>query len=976
MNIRLGRCGLLAIFFASLLLVALAIPALAYPAGEQISIGSYKVQKGSVVDVAIVVTNAEGVAGGSVKVVFDKSVVEVQRVLTGDFGAPVANVRNDQGFVYVAVARPEAVRKHEAILAVIEFKGVREGKTTLRVENAQLNDEKGNLLTPAVTNGLIEVYEGGGAAAVVQVGSVEGRQGEALRVPITISNAMGVAGFQFTLTFDPSVAEVREVYKGSLTEGFTLVRNINNKEGWVKVTASSAKGVSGSGEIAVIEVKLVGRPGSSTSLSIKDLKLNDEAGNLFEAATQDGSIKIKEVTPAISPSKPRLYLSEIMELPRNQLIIQVPPSDTEYVVVASVEMKFAISDFAELDALKVCLRFYAKVDPDCRAIIDDIRINGYLLANDYHFAGRYGLWGWEGEKDEWLVFKVPKEMLLDGENFLFIKMKIEREYRSRNYDFYVYGLSYIEGSYKVREYSLKICVSDGSRGVSGVSINIDGKAYKTDPTGIVSVNVPRGMHDIEVAPQLDMSPGRRYVFVGWSDGLFSNRRKLNVTADIVITCYMKLQYSIKITVNPPIVSNFSKDLWADAGSSLELSLPTVIKSGDQEYVLQGWLINGEALFGPRVLLSVNKPTEIIVTYLKRTVERAFYALSDSLINEVQINKHFLSFSVSGRPERESRLIVLLPWDSFSNYGSSSDKLLVVMDGRLKDFSASSTSNGLLLDIGYGGNNHVINIYLSSYVAKISASSIFNLGLSDVEVKIFWPTGDLYTTCKTGPSGDLLVKLPYNASFVVEASYWWQTQRAFLSPMEPSKQFTFLLSAYSLPIFVIVIALLVALLIIFVKACKRFVEAYKRRQTKKSTFDSFAIDVAVKYGGLLSASVLIKEAESRRLSLTLEEANKLLERLVKNKSAIWVDEHGREAVVPSVWKDLAQTDKKLLVLIFRMGKGPERRVGKQELFIASGLRLEVFEEVLNDLERHGYVIYDPVSNEVKLRRDKFQEYNTC
>jgi hypothetical protein len=965
MNIRLGRCGLLAIFFASLLLVALAIPALAYPAGEQISIGSYKVQKGSVVDVAIVVTNAEGVAGGSVKVVFDKSVVEVQRVLTGDFGAPVANVRNDQGFVYVAVARPEAVGKHEAILAVIEFKGVREGKTTLRVENAQLNDEKGNLLTPAVTNGLIEVYEGGGAAAVVQVGSVEGRQGEALRVPITISNAMGVAGFQFTLTFDPSVAEVREVYKGSLTEGFTLVRNINNKEGWVKVTASSAKGVSGSGEIAVIEVKLVGRPGSSTSLSIKDLKLNDEAGNLFEAATQDGSIKIKEVTPAISPSKPRLYLSEIMELPRNQLIIQVPPSDTEYVVVASVEMKFAISDFAELDALKVCLRFYAKVDPDCRAIIDDIRINGYLLANDYHFAGRYGLWWWEGERDEWLVFKVPKEMLLDGENFLFIKMKIEREYRSRNYDFYVYGLSYIEGSYKVREYSLKICVSDGSRGIGDVSINIDGKAYKTDPTGMVSVNVPRGMHDIEVAPQHDIAPGRRYVFAGWSDGLPSEQRKLNVTADVVITCYMKLQYSIKITVNPPIVSNFSKDLWADAGSSLELSLPTVIKVGDQEYVLQGWLIDGEALFGPRVLLSVDKPTEIIVTYLKKTIERAFYALSDSLINEVQINKYFLSFSVSGRPKRESRLIVLLPWDSFSNYGSSSDKLLVVMDGRLKDFSASSTSNGLLLDIGYGGNNHMINIYLSSYVAKISASSIFNLGLSDVEVKIFWPTGDLYTTCKTGPSGDLLVKLPYNASFVVEASYWWQTQRAFLSPMEPSKQFTFLLSAYSLPIFVIVIALLVALLIIFVKACKR-------RQTEKRIIDLFVIDVAEKYGGLLSASVLVKEAKRHGLSLTLEEANRLLERLVKNKQAMWVDERARggEVIVPSVWKDLTQSDKDLLVLIFRMGKGPERRVGRQELFIASGLRREVFEGVLRDLEMHGYVIYDSASNEVKLRRGKY------
>jgi hypothetical protein len=156
-----------------------------------------------------------------------------------------------------------------------------------------------------------------------------------------------------------------------------------------------------------------------------------------------------------------------------------------------------------------------------------------------------------------------------------------------------------------------------------------------------------------------------------------------------------------------------------------------------------------------------------------------------------------------------------------------------------------------------------------------------------------------------------------------------------------------------------------LLIIFVKACKR-------RQTEKRIIDSFVIDVAKKYGGLLSASVLVIEGKRHGLSLTLEEANKLLERLVKNKQAMWVDERARggEVIVPSVWKDLTQSDKDLLVLIFRMGKGPERRVGRQELFIASGLRREVFEEVLRDLEMHGYVIYDSASNEVKLRRGKY------
>ncbi|MCR6692028.1 MAG: cohesin domain-containing protein [archaeon YNP-LCB-003-016] len=284
---------LMALIFICLLLpLIFTIPTLGFPAGEQISIGSYKVQIGLTVNVAISVTNAEGVAGGSVKVVFDKSIVEVQKVSAGDFGAPVANIRNEEGFVYIAVAQPKAVGKNEATLAIIEFKGVMEGKTVLRIENAQLNDEKGNLLTPTVTNGLIEVYKKEEAVTIVQVGSAEGKQGDILKVLITISNAVKIAGFQFTLTFDPSVVEIVDAYKGNLIKDFIFVRNINNQEGWVKVAASSATGVSGSGDIVVVEVKLMGKPGSSTSLKIKDLKLNDEAGKLIEAASQDGLIKI------------------------------------------------------------------------------------------------------------------------------------------------------------------------------------------------------------------------------------------------------------------------------------------------------------------------------------------------------------------------------------------------------------------------------------------------------------------------------------------------------------------------------------------------------------------------------------------------------------------------------------------------------------------------------------------------------------
>ncbi|MCC6005696.1 MAG: hypothetical protein LM590_15260, partial [Thermofilum sp.] len=292
--------GLLAIstMLAIALLATILVQTFALPAGERVFVGSYRVQKGSVVSVAVIVSNAESVAGGLVKISFDSSVVEAQRVLAGDFGEPVANVRNDKGFVHLAVARPTAVGKREAVLAVIEFKGVREGRTELRIESAQLNDEKGNLFTPSVSNGLIEVY-GGAVTTVVRIGSVEGRQGEVLKVPITISNATGVAGFQLTITFEPSVVEIVAVRKSELTKDFLVVENINNKEGWVKIAASSPKGISGSGEILTLEVRVVGGLGSSTALKIKELKLNDEAGNLFDAISKDGFVKVVGVTPGV-----------------------------------------------------------------------------------------------------------------------------------------------------------------------------------------------------------------------------------------------------------------------------------------------------------------------------------------------------------------------------------------------------------------------------------------------------------------------------------------------------------------------------------------------------------------------------------------------------------------------------------------------------------------------------------------------------
>jgi len=78
--------------------------------------------------------------------------------LPADFGTPVANIDNKEGFVYIACALPNAVEKDIARLAVVRFKGLSKGSCLLEVQNASLNDENGILITPhAITNGTLTV---------------------------------------------------------------------------------------------------------------------------------------------------------------------------------------------------------------------------------------------------------------------------------------------------------------------------------------------------------------------------------------------------------------------------------------------------------------------------------------------------------------------------------------------------------------------------------------------------------------------------------------------------------------------------------------------------------------------------------------------------------------------------------------------------------------------------------------------------
>ncbi len=149
--------------YATLLLlfsVGLAVSLVATSGSEPatISIGSYATYAGSTVTVPVEILNATEIAGGSANISFNPSIVNVQEVLPGDFGAPTANINNTAGFVSIAKSTATAIGKDPAELASIRFKGISKGITSLNFTSAWLNYENGTGFTPETADGNITVF--------------------------------------------------------------------------------------------------------------------------------------------------------------------------------------------------------------------------------------------------------------------------------------------------------------------------------------------------------------------------------------------------------------------------------------------------------------------------------------------------------------------------------------------------------------------------------------------------------------------------------------------------------------------------------------------------------------------------------------------------------------------------------------------------------------------------------------------------
>ena len=140
-------------FFIFLLLL-LAIP---LASAQSVGVGDYSAVVDSEITVPITISDAETIAGGVINISFNSSIVTIKDVMDGDFGTPVANVNNTNGWVKLVAASAENINKSEAVLANLVFNMSSVGTSDIRIVYVSLNNENGELITPLTSNGNITI---------------------------------------------------------------------------------------------------------------------------------------------------------------------------------------------------------------------------------------------------------------------------------------------------------------------------------------------------------------------------------------------------------------------------------------------------------------------------------------------------------------------------------------------------------------------------------------------------------------------------------------------------------------------------------------------------------------------------------------------------------------------------------------------------------------------------------------------------
>jgi len=130
---------------------------------------------------------------------------------------------------------------------------------------------------------------GNASALTVNVQDATGSVGESIDVSIQVQDAQNLGAMDLVISYNPEIAKIKSVGKGELNKG--LISSNTERAGIVTIGIADSKGISGSGEIAVITFEAL-KEGTSDImiLGVKAYDVNTHAE--IEVNKQDGKITV------------------------------------------------------------------------------------------------------------------------------------------------------------------------------------------------------------------------------------------------------------------------------------------------------------------------------------------------------------------------------------------------------------------------------------------------------------------------------------------------------------------------------------------------------------------------------------------------------------------------------------------------------------------------------------------------------------
>jgi hypothetical protein len=137
-----------------------------------------------------------------------------------------------------------------------------------------------------------------GNGVVVSIPNSQGSPSSSVEIPVNINNAGGVAGFQFTITYDSSVLTATQVTAGSLTSNWPFGSNNVNLQtpGEIRIATYDPNlnelPAGSSGSLCKLKFNVIGSAGQTTNLTFTFSKLTNSSGAQISHSTQNGTFEV------------------------------------------------------------------------------------------------------------------------------------------------------------------------------------------------------------------------------------------------------------------------------------------------------------------------------------------------------------------------------------------------------------------------------------------------------------------------------------------------------------------------------------------------------------------------------------------------------------------------------------------------------------------------------------------------------------